>query len=162
MKRETLDKDSFRMFSWVFISSLGSNLPLPVVSSGMTIPWHRAAGQNLSSYIIMLLEQFMTDFVTLTCITSLHWVLLRFSHTYINQSLFMGGHRAVPTPSGCLMTHGLLLWHLQTSKIWYLTHDLLVCVTWAHPWSTYIFLTLPAAFYQKEKTSRLNVCWKVS
>lgn len=114
MKRETLDKDSFRMFSWVFISSLGSNLPLPVVSSGMTIPWHRAAGQNLSSYIIMLLEQFMTDFVTLTCITSLHWVLLRFSHTYINQSLFMGGHRAVPTPSGCLMTHGLLLWHLQT------------------------------------------------
>lgn len=98
MKRKTLHENSFRVFSWFFTSSLGSNLPPPVVGSGITISWHRAAGQNLSSYIIMLLGWFITSFVTLTLITLLYWVLLPFSHTYINQPLFLGGHNRRPFP----------------------------------------------------------------
>ena len=35
MKRKTVRKNSFPTFSWFFISSLGSNLPLPVVGSGI-------------------------------------------------------------------------------------------------------------------------------
>lgn len=34
--------------------------------------------------------------------------------------------------------------------------------TWAHPQSTHKFLALPAAFFQKAKTSRLNRHWKIS
>lgn len=152
MKRKTLHKNSFYIFSWFLINSLGSNLPSPVVGSGMTIPWHLAVGQNLSSYIIMLLGWFITNFVILMWVMLLHWVLLPFSHMHITKLLFMGGHRAVPILSGCSMIHGLLFWHLQTPKIfWYLTHDSLVCSTWAHPWHTYTFLALSAAFFQKEK-----------
>lgn len=123
MKRKTLHENSFHVFSWFFTSSLGSNLPPPVVGSGITISWHRAAGQNLSSYIIMLLGWFITSFVTLTLITLLYWVLLPFSHTDINQPLFLGGHNC---------PHSLKLLHDTWSSVLTSanTQDLLI----PHPW----------------------------
>lgn len=170
MRRKTVHKTSFPMFSWFFMNSLGFSLPSPAVASGIM----NACSLGYccrSKFSLLQNNAFGIACVTL-CSTDVDCVTAWAPFTvlpYIHKTNFiLGGQRFVLILSGCFMTHCLLLWHLQMSTAFLIPHPLLIALhpsllcTWAHPQSTYKFLALPASFFQKEKTSRLNLHWKIS
>lgn len=89
MKGKTLDKTSFRMFSGFFINSSGSNLPWPVVGSGMPIPDIQLQARTFPhtyNAFGMVYHQFYNTHV------GLHYCIGCFYPCPTCASLFMGGH----------------------------------------------------------------------
>lgn len=155
----------------IFHLQFGINLPSPVVASG--IRNDHSLGDSCRSKFFLCSSAFGIAYYEF-CNTHVDHVTVSGPFTvlpHIHKSIFVLGRTEICpcSPSCCFTMRCLLLWHLQMSTISFpIPHPLLVgphpglrC-TWARPQSTYKFLAPPAAFFREEKTSRLNLHWKIS
>ena len=130
MKRKTVHKNSFPTLSWFFISSLGSNLPLPVVGSGIVNDC--SLGYSYRSKFSLLHNRACGMGYHTFCNTHVDHVTILAPFTilpHIHKSIFILGWTEI-CPSS-------LTWHIafcsdtckrQQSSFWYPTHYLLVCI----------------------------------